>query len=267
MSMGRGPKSSPPGIDTLARPYRASRRPEHHHRGPHLLDQLVGRLGDERRPGLVTTSSSGVRPRCTSTPMAPSTSAMMSTSVMRGTLVSTWRPSASRQAAISLSTEFLAPPARTVPCSGPLGLTTKRSTPSVWPGPPRHHVDGTLGHRAERPAPTRSDDGPLLPAAEDAGQGVDDLAHRGVGAHGVEDGRHQVARRDAPHRPPAGPGPPRPPRSDAVVPDLGQPLALGLVDLGPDVEGGQFGLLVALGEVVDPDDDRSRRSETLRWNR
>ncbi len=53
---------------------------------------------------------------------------MMSTSVMRGTLVRTWRPSASRHAAISFSTEFLAPPARTVPARGPLGVTTNRST-------------------------------------------------------------------------------------------------------------------------------------------
>ena len=90
--------------------------------------------------GVVTTSSSGVRPRRTSTPMAPSSSPMMSTSVMRGTLVSTWVPSASRQAAISLSTEFLAPPARTVPSRGPLGVTTNRSTPPVWPGSPGRPV-------------------------------------------------------------------------------------------------------------------------------
>ena len=45
--MGRLPKSSPPGIDTRARPVRASKRPEDDHRGPHLLHQLVGRFGDE----------------------------------------------------------------------------------------------------------------------------------------------------------------------------------------------------------------------------
>ena len=55
--------------------------------------------------------------------MARSTLAMVSTSVIRGTLDSTLRPSAKRQATISLSTEFLAPPAHTVPDSGPLGST------------------------------------------------------------------------------------------------------------------------------------------------
>ena len=49
---------------------------------------------------------------------------MVSTSAMRGTLDSTVRPSASRQATISLSAEFFAPPALTVPSSGPLGSTT-----------------------------------------------------------------------------------------------------------------------------------------------
>ena len=67
---------------------------------------------------------------------------MMSTSVILGTLVSTWRPSASRQAAMSLSTEFLAPPARTVPDSGPPGVTMSRFTPPVWPGGANGPVDG-----------------------------------------------------------------------------------------------------------------------------
>ena len=49
---------------------------------------------------------------------------MVSTSEMRGTLERTVHPSASRQAAISLRAEFLAPPALTVPRSGPLGSTT-----------------------------------------------------------------------------------------------------------------------------------------------
>ncbi len=50
--MGRFPKSSPPGSDTLARPGAGQQRAEHHHRGPHLLHQLVGRLGDEGRRGV-----------------------------------------------------------------------------------------------------------------------------------------------------------------------------------------------------------------------
>ena len=77
-------------------------------------------------------SSSGPS-QVTVTPMAASTSAMISTSVIRGTLTNTCRPSASRQAAMSFSTEFLAPPARTVPERGPLELTTNRSTGPVCP--------------------------------------------------------------------------------------------------------------------------------------
>ena len=46
-------------------------------------------------------------------------------------------PSARRVAAISLSTEFLAPPTRTLPSSGPPGRTTMRSIrPSVCSLPP-----------------------------------------------------------------------------------------------------------------------------------
>jgi fructose-1,6-bisphosphatase II len=55
---------------------------------------------------------------------------MESTSLIRGTLDSTVQPSASRQATISLSAEFFAPPALTVPRSGPLGSTTISSTAS-----------------------------------------------------------------------------------------------------------------------------------------
>ena len=49
---------------------------------------------------------------------------MESTSSMRGTLESTVQPSASRDATISFNAEFFAPPAVTVPRSGPLGSTT-----------------------------------------------------------------------------------------------------------------------------------------------
>src|SRR3984885_11331971 len=67
--------------------------------------------------------------------MPRSTSDMVSTSEMRGTLESTLQPSARRQAAISLSAEFFAPPALTVPWSGPLGRTTISSTnPSIAAG-------------------------------------------------------------------------------------------------------------------------------------
>ena len=53
---------------------------------------------------------------------------MHSTSTMRGTLRRTYSPSASNVAAISLSTEFFAPPISTVPGSGPDGRTTIWST-------------------------------------------------------------------------------------------------------------------------------------------
>ena len=129
---GRGAGRGPPPTPASSPP--ARRAP----RGP-------------RRPGWSPPARRGVRPGCTSTPMAPSSSPMMSTSVIRGTLVSTWRPSASRQAAISLSTEFLAPPARTVPDRGPLGVTTNRSTPPVWPAGDRGSFDG-----AGLPAPRRA---------------------------------------------------------------------------------------------------------------
>ncbi len=90
---------------------------------------------------------------------------MMSTSVMRGTLVSTCRPSASRQAAISFSTEFLAPPARTVPDRGPLGVTTKRSTATSMARCRR----GTLiGRTVASPPDSRTRMpilGPIAPAA------------------------------------------------------------------------------------------------------
>src|SRR6202451_1791901 len=62
--------------------------------------------------------------------MARRTSAMVSTSEMCGTLERTVLPSASRQAAISLRAEFFAPPALTVPRSGPLDWTTISSTTS-----------------------------------------------------------------------------------------------------------------------------------------
>ena len=95
---------------------------------------------------------------------------MISTSTMRGTPASTWRPGASRHAAISLSAEFLAPPARTVPCSGPPGRTTKTVH--------RARRDGqTTGFSAQRP--------------KTEARAPDDLAHRGVGSHGVEDGGHR----------------------------------------------------------------------------
>ena len=45
MSIGREPKSSPPGMATRARPDPAEQRAEDDDRRPHALDQLVRRLG------------------------------------------------------------------------------------------------------------------------------------------------------------------------------------------------------------------------------
>ncbi len=77
---------------------------------------------------------------------------MISTSVIDGTFRRWCSPSASRVAAISLRAEFLAPPTRTVPSSGPLGRTmiwltgpkycrswqTRRVIPVVAPAKPRY---------------------------------------------------------------------------------------------------------------------------------
>ena len=56
---------------------------------------------------------------------------MMPTSTMPGTLSSSYRPSARMVAAISLSTEFLAPPTVTVPDSGAPGCTVIEGITSV----------------------------------------------------------------------------------------------------------------------------------------
>ena len=53
---------------------------------------------------------------------------MIRTSAMSGTLVSSKAPSARMAAAISFNTEFLAPPTRMAPESGPPARTTMRST-------------------------------------------------------------------------------------------------------------------------------------------
>src|SRR3954453_1733010 len=72
----------------------------------------------------------------TSQPSRRSTSAMIATSVMRGTLETTLRPSASRATAISLSAEFLAPPTVTSPDRRAPPLTLITSTRAiVWVAP------------------------------------------------------------------------------------------------------------------------------------
>ena len=74
-----------------------------------------------RPPGRPSTTG------CTVAPSAVSISAMISTSRISGTLTRRWRPSASRQAAISLSAEFLAPPAR----DGPLERAVRADQEAV----------------------------------------------------------------------------------------------------------------------------------------
>ena len=64
-------------------------------------------------------------------PIAPSSSAIVATSAMRGTFVSTCSPGASNVAAMRSRAEFLLPEIATSPVSGPLGRTRTRSMPSV----------------------------------------------------------------------------------------------------------------------------------------
>ncbi len=83
-------------------------RAEHDDRGPHLLYELVRRFGDELRRGVDHELARRVL-----TPMdnrrrsRARTSDMIETSVMSGTPDRTWRPSQSRQAAISFKTRVL----------------------------------------------------------------------------------------------------------------------------------------------------------------
>ena len=73
---------------------------------------------------------------------------MISTSAMWGTLCRTKSPSASTVAAISLSTEFLAPLTRTVPDNGPDGRTTN----DPW----RQYAPGLAHPRHDRPRATEA---------------------------------------------------------------------------------------------------------------
>ena len=123
-SIGRSPKSSPPGSGMRTVPQRAISRPNtttdarifSKSSGGAAGIEGVGGRGGHRQVAVVQPLDRAPNPR--------STSAMVSTSLMHGTLESTERPSASRQATISLSAEFFAPPAVTVPESGPPASTT-----------------------------------------------------------------------------------------------------------------------------------------------
>ena len=123
-SIGRAPKSSPPGRGTRTAPQRARRRPRTTTDARMRMKSSNGPDGTNSVAAGVVTATAPSSSRSTRAPMARNTSAIVSTSLMRGTLESTVRPSANRQPAISLSAEFFAPPAVTVPRSGPLGSTT-----------------------------------------------------------------------------------------------------------------------------------------------
>ena len=101
-------------------------RAEHVDRRPDPLDQLV--RGDRRRGRRCWQAQPAVVRRIdASMPIAASSSPMIATSTISGTLVSSYSPSARIVAAISLSTEFLAPGTSIVPCSSP----TRRTR--IWP--------------------------------------------------------------------------------------------------------------------------------------
>ena len=129
-------------------------------------------------------------------PIERSNSAMQSTSLIWGTLCRTYRPSAKVVAAISFSTEFLAPPMGTRPDSGPLRCTMMRSTTGQYgrhPSPPR-------------PAPGRHDRRRRSGAMALRGRRQPDhRARRGEPTHGRRRPRRRLA--SAPRR--------RPPRGHA----------------------------------------------------
>ena len=107
-SMGRSPKSSPPGsgIRTVAAASQEQAR------GPPPTPACArtarrARRAPGRRPAGVVTATSPLSRRSTAAPMARSTLAMVSTSSMRGTLDSTVQPSASRQRHHQLESRIL----------------------------------------------------------------------------------------------------------------------------------------------------------------
>ena len=108
---GRSPKSSPPGSERLATPHRARSGPS---------TTIDARIRSTSSTGTSVPSdvadgtpmeSSWSSAHLTRHPRALSRAIMASTSEILGTLRSRCMPSASRQAAISFSTAFFAPPA------------------------------------------------------------------------------------------------------------------------------------------------------------
>ena len=112
-SIGREPKSSPPGIAMSTWPYLPSNGPRR------LIDARIRSTNSNGAigvilPVLVSNNSCASR-RCVDMPSVSSNSHIVLTSAMSGTLVRRNSPSASNVAAISLSTEFFAPGTCTSP--------------------------------------------------------------------------------------------------------------------------------------------------------
>ena len=121
-------------------------RAEHVDRGADALDELVG--GDRDEVAVVARGPAVPAPGCcVRTPRAASSSPMIATSSIAGTLVSSYSPSASRLAAISLSTAFFAPGTRIVPSSGPrwrIVIWSARSRLAPMPAPERQRRSGQV---------------------------------------------------------------------------------------------------------------------------
>ena len=135
MSMGRPPKSSPPGNAISISPHRPSNGPTK------LTDARMRSASSKGATGVMAplftismcwpTSPAGAGWKVMRNPTAVRRSAMMSTSTMTGAFVKRYRPSASNVAAISFKTEFLAPGTVTSPAKGPLCEATMMS-PTVF---------------------------------------------------------------------------------------------------------------------------------------
>ncbi len=143
ISMGRDPKSSPPGIATRARPILASNGPSTTIEARIRSTKLYGAIGSI---SLGTLMSTRWPVRRISTPMASNNSIMIATSVMSGTLTKEVVPSASSEAAISLRALFFAPPIRSWPSKGPLPRTRNLSISPVCSSKWRrtHHSRGSF---------------------------------------------------------------------------------------------------------------------------
>src|SRR5246127_1601186 len=128
MSRGREPIASPPGSATRARRQRPTSGPNTHTdarnwRTAAKSASYFGSSGDVTRTTDPSSSTLAPRPR--------STSAINGTSRMSGQLVIVLVPSANSDAAISLSTLFLAPPTATSPDNRFPPVTTNRSATRV----------------------------------------------------------------------------------------------------------------------------------------